>query len=150
MDKLPYFIALVKKNVILYSIITAGSFTVNDFKGYNTSVWSDAVIDVENFQLSEDDQFKFVRIMKGEIGTYITFYSNSSKYFDNPKKYFDRDSPVRERNYEMFAKQVSSNSKRLGEFDHFGVPMDVTLYNSSVYGYTVSLFFKNEKYFERQ
>lgn len=148
MDKLPYFLALVKKNVILYPFITSGALSGIDFKGYQTMRLSDCAIDIKNFKLSNEDLFSAVMIGISDLGLHINFSTNSAKYFDDPKKYFSRDTPIRKREYEMFEQQVKSNSKRLGEFENFIRLVDVTLYNSSMYGYRISLFFPSDKYLE--
>lgn len=148
MDKLPYFLALVKKNIILYTVISSGAFLGVDFRDYETDVWSDAYIKIKNFKLSDEDSFISADIRITDFGLYIEFDPNSSKYFDDPKKYFSRDTPIRKREYEMFEQQVKSNSKRLGKFENFIRLVDVTLYNSSMYGYRISLFFPSDKYLE--
>ncbi len=148
MDTLPYFLALVKKNIILYTFITSGTLSGIDFKGYETVPLSDYAIEVKNFKLSNEESFNAVMIGVSDLGLHIDFTPVCSKYFDDPQKYFGRDVPLRKREYEMFEQQVKSNSKRLGRYENFIRLVDVTLYNSSVYGYRVSLFFPSEQYLE--
>jgi len=148
MSTLPYFLALVRSNIILYTFITSGTLSGIDFQGYEIDIWSDTLIEIKSFKLSNEDTFSSVRIMVTDLGLHIDFSASSSKYFDDPQKYFGRDILVRKREYEMFEQQVKSNSKRLGRFENFTPLVDVTLYNSSMYGYKVDLFFPSEKYLE--
>lgn len=145
MENLPYFLSLIKKNIILYSIISSNSFNNVDLKKYETVIWSDRVIEIKNFKLDNDHAFNSIMIAISDLGLSIKFSTSSSKYFDNPKEYFKRDSPVRSKNYEIFAKTIDSNSKRLGEFDYFKPPVDVTLYKSNAYGYTINLLFLDKE-----
>lgn len=62
MDTLPYFLVLVKKNIILCTFITSGTLSGIDFKGYETDVWSDALIEIKGFKLSNEDAFSSVKI----------------------------------------------------------------------------------------
>lgn len=141
MKDLPYFLALVKKNLILYTIITSNSFANIDFKGYETDVWNERYMEIKNFKLGPEDAFSDVNIGFSNLGLQITFKTSNSKYFDFPKKYFNRDSPIRVRNYEMAELKVNSNSIRLGEYDYFKPPVDVSLTKSTAYGYSISLWF---------
>src|SRR4051794_8789681 len=91
MKDLPYFLLLIKKNTILWSIITTNSFTNIDFKNTVHGFWTNQCLELKDYSLNQDEKFTSVIITITDICTIISFNSNSSKYLDNTMYYFNRD-----------------------------------------------------------
>lgn len=148
MDQLPYFLLLLQKNVLLYSLITAGSFAEVDLTHVKHRVYSDHAIEITDFALGENDNFTSVRIMIMESGTSLTFHTTSNKYFDKPEIYFNRSGLETSGNiYSINGSPTKTHKKSLGNFIVFPYPVppaSVWVRNSSTYGYVVSIqFIKN-------
>ncbi|HEX8350600.1 MAG TPA: hypothetical protein VF598_11600, partial [Hymenobacter sp.] len=60
MEPLPYFLILLKKNIVLCSIITSGSFANVDLSKTEHNFHSNQAIDFLNFCLGENETFTLV------------------------------------------------------------------------------------------
>jgi len=140
MEILPLFLQLLKKNFIIYSIITSGSFAQVDLKTNEHVVWGEKAIEFKNFKLGEHEQFPSVLVMFTEMGIHVNFQTADPKYFINTKYYFNEDTTVKLHNpYKMDDVRVNHNSKDLGVFKEFNPPLRISLHKSSVYGYSVNI-----------
>ncbi|HTK20101.1 MAG TPA: hypothetical protein VL442_11325 [Mucilaginibacter sp.] len=90
MNDLPYFLALVKKNLILWTIITTGSFAKIDF-GNTEHKLSPRAVMLKNYQLSNEDRFDEIIVFTRPFETIITFRDADQKYSKNAKHYFGTD-----------------------------------------------------------
>ncbi|HEY9003349.1 MAG TPA: hypothetical protein VIM89_18480 [Mucilaginibacter sp.] len=90
MKDLPYFLALVKKNVILWTIITTGSFAKIDFSNTQHSSTSHSIL-LKNYSLSNEDRFDDVMISIRPFETIVIFRGADKKYSQNEKYYFGTD-----------------------------------------------------------
>ena len=140
MKEIPYFLLLVKKNVIIYSIIATGSFSQLDLKNIDHDIWSDQMIVLNNYSLNDKEKFDTIWITITKAMTIVSFRTSSSQYFNNPKLYFSTDTVSKENSYFLNNNVSSSSKKSLGGFEiGLETPAYVTLNNSSVYGYEISL-----------
>jgi hypothetical protein len=141
MKDLPYFLMLVKKNAILWTIITTNSFANVDLKNTVHGFWTNQCLEIKNFSLSQDEKFSSIKITITDSFTLIDFFTSSDKYLKNTKFYFDKNgfsdslSP-----YSIDDTKISSIQKKLGEFDMgLDLPVDVTVINSSIYGNSINI-----------
>ena len=91
MKDLPYFLALVKKNLILWTIITTGSFSKVDFGNAQHDFHPPHFLILKNYALSKDDKFKDISIRTDQYETTIVFENADPKYLQNLKYYFGTD-----------------------------------------------------------
>lgn len=149
MENLPYFLFLLKKNVLLYSIVVNSSFSHTDLAKIEHTTYSENAIDFHNFCLGADECFPSVNVIVDEDQTSFLFNTTSSKYFENPERYFQRNSLARDRNaYEIFGKAALTRKKSLGDFDLLGSgipPATVSVSQSSINGYIVTVTFYKHK-----
>lgn len=141
MEELSYFLLLVRRDLILWPIITTGSFTYINLKGINHDYWTSQYLEISNYALSEDEKFNKVWVTLTDISTLISFRSSSSKYLDNTKYYFNDDVILDSSNpYFISNLKVSNTRKRLGTYDmDLEMPVHVTVGNSSSYGYYIDI-----------
>ena len=146
MDPLPYFLLLLKKNVLLCSIIAAGSLSQVDLSQVKHYSHSAQVVDLLDYSLGEEI-FPVVQVRasrKSKVVT-LTFFTSKSDYFDNPERYFGRTTAVRSGEpYEISGQVSQTKEKGLGKFRILEEPVPeayVALVNSTVYGYTISVNF---------
>ena len=151
MKDLPYFLLLVKKNVVLWTIITTGSFANADLKDIAYDYWTKQFLQISHFSLDDKEKFHEVWITITEISTIISFRPSSSKYLDSTKYYFNEDTVAENSNSFYIAdKQVSDVAKKLGAFDiGLDMPIHVTVGKSSVYGNYVNLTLYNKEWIEK-
>jgi hypothetical protein len=141
MKDLPYFLLLVKKNVVLWTIITTGSFTSVNLKTIDHDFWTDQYLQIKDYSLNNNEKFNDIWITLTDVSTIVSFRSTSAKYLEDTKYYFDRDVPVAGRNpYSISDEKVTEMSKKLGAFDiGLEMPVNITVRHSSVYGYSIDL-----------
>jgi len=141
MKDLPYFLLLVKKNVVLWTIITTGSFANVNLKDIDHDYWTSQFLQINDYSLNNDEKFNEIWITLTDISTIISFRSSNSKYLDNTKYYFDRDTVLTNSNpYYISDMKVSDASKNLDTFDiGLDMPVHVTIGKSSSYGHYVDL-----------
>lgn len=147
MEKLPYFLLLLKHNVLLCSVITSASFANVDLNQANCRVHSPQVVDFRNFVLGEAHTFSKVTVKLGENSTVVTFFTDNPDYFQHPEKYFGRDGVLHNGSpYLLNGAEARTNKKNLGNFAVFPPPVppaSVWVRHSSVYGYAVAVHFIN-------
>jgi hypothetical protein len=144
METLPYFLLLLKKNALLCSIIATGSFAKADLSQTQYRIHSDQAIDFFNFSLGENETFTSVKVLIVESGTSITFFTNSSKYFEEPERYFRQMDSVTNHIYTLNQITSQTTKKSLGDFIVLPSPVppaSVWVRNSSVYGYAIAVSF---------
>ena len=145
MEALPYFLLLLKKNLLLCSIISTSSFASLDLSQIDHRVHSEQAIDFRNFKLGEDEVFPLVTVIMVESGITITFHTNDSKYYDHPEVYFK--SAGLEKNsdaYSIGGMRVQTRKKTLGKFVIFdkNIPSaSVVVRHSNLYGYVIAISF---------
>ena len=150
MESLPLFLQLIKKNIIIYSIISSGNFAHVDLKTIEHVVWGDKAIEFKNFELGEHEKFSSVLITFTEIGLCMYFQTEDPKYFTDTKYYFNEDTTVKLNSpYKMDGVLVNHNTKNLGEFKEFDPPVDVSIHKSSVYGYSVNIMIPDKEGIEK-
>lgn len=141
MKELPYFLLLIKKNVVLWTIITTGSFANINLKDIDHDYWTNQFLQINNYSLNDDEKFNEVWITLTDISTIISFRPNSSKYLDSTKHYFGKDTITANSNpYYISGIEVSDVSKGLDSFDiGLDMPIHVKVGKSSSYGYYIDL-----------
>lgn len=149
MEDIPVFLDLIRTNALLYSIIASGSFSSVDLKSPDNHIWSEKVIELRNFALSESEVFSSVVIRLSDIETNVRFMTTKSDYFDRAKYYFDYETlSTKNSSYLLDGMHVSTETKVLSSY-YLLSPVQVvstTLFNSSLYGYMISMSFgKDEK-----
>lgn len=144
MDKLPLFLLLLKKNIIISAIIAFQSYESIDLSQINHVKWENGAIELKDFYLSPEDKFKSVMIGFSELGTDISFKTDDSKYFDNTRFYFERNAAEKTSHpYLLDSTEVRTNKKRLGSFAVFDPPLgnvSITVFKSTIYGYMIFLY----------
>lgn len=148
-EPLPYFLALLQKNVVLYSIIATGSFANIDLAQIDHRTHSDQAIDLLNFSLGKDEVFPSVNIMLVESGTTVTFHTPDAKYFDYPELYFGILSKEQtSETYTVNGMETQTRKKYLGKFVVFDTSLplaSVYVRRSSLYGCVVVVsFYKHD------
>lgn len=151
MKELPYFLLLVKKNVLLWTIITTGSFANVNLKDIDHDYWTSQFLQINNYSLTNDEKFNEVWITLTDISTIISFRSSSSKYLDNTKNYFGKDTVLANSNpYHVSDIEVSDARKSLDTFDIGSeMPLHVTVGKSSSYGYYIDLTLYKKGWIDR-
>lgn len=132
---------LVKKNAILWTIVTTHSFSNINLKNTVHGFWTNQCLEIRNYSLNKEEKFNSIRITIIESHILIDFFTSSDKYMKNTKFYFgtsgisENQSP-----YAINDMKVSSNQKKLGKFDiGLELPISVEITNSSVYGNVIGL-----------
>lgn len=145
MEPLPYFLLLLKQNVLLCSIIASGSFAHVDLSRIEHDFHSDQAIDFLNFSLNENETFSSVNVGVGESGTDITFHTTNPDYFEHPERYFQSTgSASSARPYLLNGVETRTHKKYLGEFIVLpppAPPASVWVRHSNVYGYVIAIHF---------
>ena len=149
MEDIPVFLDLIRANALLYSIIASGSFSGVDLKSTNIYMWSENVIELRNFALSESEVFSSVVIRLSDNETNVRFMTTKSGYFDKAKYYFGYETLSTKKNiYLLDGKHVSTETKVLNTNYLLSLSkfVSTTLFKSSLYGYMISMSFgKDEK-----
>lgn len=145
MEQLPYFLLLLKKNMLLCSIVTAGSLTNVDLSQVKHVAYTENFVELLDFPLGENQTFPTVRVMTGEEDINVTFSTTNPDYFEHPENYFQYTGPIRTRHpFAIFGHVSQSQDRKLGDFDVFGPnvpPATVYVGHSSLGGYTISISF---------
>lgn len=150
MKDLPLFLLLVKKNAILWTIITTNSFANVDLKNTVHGFWTKQCLEIRNFSLSPDEKFSSIKITITEPYTTIDFFTTSDKYLKNTLFYFDKNgvSDIQSP-YAIDNAQVTNVQKKLGKFDMgLELPVDITVINSSVYGNAIDMTIYKKNWLE--
>jgi hypothetical protein len=144
MAPFPYFLQLLHQDELLCSIITAGSFAHVNLNSFDHRFHSDQALDLFNYSL-ENEFFTKVNIMLIEGDISLVFHTTSAKYLEEPERYFQRQAPERtSAPYIIFGQEARTRKKNLGQFPFLGPlipPASVSLRQSSLYGYVVSINF---------
>jgi hypothetical protein len=148
MEPLPYFLLLLKKNVLLCSIIASGSFAQLDLGQVEHRIHSDGAMDLLNFSLGEGETFSEVNVMIVESGTSLTFHTTNPDYFEHPERYFQSEGVTRDaRPYLLNGMEVKTRKKNMGEFVILPAPVppaSVWVRSSSLYGCVIAVHFFND------
>jgi hypothetical protein len=91
MDSIPYFLTLIKKNTLLYSIIISGNLSsINEQTEHKYAFYTDKGVELYDFKLTEQDIFKSVLIsdIDDEIIMIINPYKDD--YFLKNVDYFGK------------------------------------------------------------
>lgn len=119
MNNLPYFFLLMKKNIILWTITTTGSFSKIDLTNTEHAYLGSSYLTLKNYVLSKQDTLRQVDIMADKMGATIIVETPYAKYQDNMHYYFGADSLMGriESSYEIDGKKVSSSTDVYGPID---------------------------------
>jgi hypothetical protein len=150
MKDLPYFLLLVKKNAILWTIISTNSFANVDLNNTVHGFWTKQCLEIRNFSLSPDEQFSSIKITITEPYTTIDFFTTSDKYLQNTKFYFDSGGILESQSpYSINDIKAINDEKKLGKFDiGLDLPIDVTVTKSSVYGNAIDMTIYKKNWLE--
>ena len=88
MKDLPYFLLLIKKNALLWTIITTHSLTNINLEGTTHGYWSIQCLEFREYSLNKTEKFKSIRITDNESNMMLDFYTDSDKYIRNANYYF--------------------------------------------------------------
>src|ERR1700744_5728120 len=88
MKELPYFLSLIKSNVLLWTIITTNSLTNINLEGTIHGYWSNQCLEFRDYSLNKGEKFKSIRITDNESNMMLDFYTDSNKYARNSNYYF--------------------------------------------------------------
>lgn len=139
-----YFLELIKKNAILYSILINGNFSHMGVRSQNVVVWSDKAIEIRKVSLGEDE-FDSVTIVLYDSFISMEFRTFNSKFFTDTKAYFEKDVLVRSKKaYAVNNNVVEEEFKDLGIFDAFKGPVSITVRHFNIFNYAISLRFYRE------
>lgn len=140
-----YFLELIKKNAILYSIVINGNFSQVDLHSQNVVVWSDKAIEIKKISLGRDE-FDSVMVVLYDSFISIEFKTADAKFFTDSKSYFGKDALVRSKKpYLMGNDVVEEEFKDFGTFETFKRPASITVRHFNLFNYTISLRFYGEK-----
>ena len=145
MEPLPYFLLLLKKNVVLCSIIAHSSFAQVDLSHIEHITRTDSYMNLLNFQLDGKEIFPSVDVMLIEDATSITFHTTNPDYYDHPEHYFQRSGMERDSHpYIIYGQEAQTRRRNLGNFEIFGPgtpPASVSVAKSTIYGYAIFIDF---------
>jgi tetratricopeptide (TPR) repeat protein len=88
MNNLPYFFALLKKNIALWTLIATGSFSKIDTAHNQYVRMSPYALILKNYSVSKNDTFKEIWITSTPWDTHVDFTTSDPKYVDSMKYYF--------------------------------------------------------------
>lgn len=88
MKEIPYFVSLIKSNVLLWTIITTTSLTKIDLEGINRGYWSQQCLEFRDYSLNKNEKFRSIRITDNGPYMIFDFYTDNSKYIRNSNYYF--------------------------------------------------------------
>lgn len=131
MKELPYFLSLIKGNVLLWTIITTHSVTNINLEGTIHGYWSTQCLEFRDYSLNKSEKFKSIRITDNESDMTLDFYTDSDKYIRNSNYYFG----------EALKNQDSSAVKRFEKFDmglDRSVDVEITNYGGE-YGTVIGI-----------
>lgn len=92
---LPLFLELIRQNVILYTILTTGSFQNLDLQKVDHYMWSNKAIEFKDFSLSDDEKFSKVMVTFTDQSIVISMRTDNHRFMENTKYYFSEDTIVR-------------------------------------------------------
>jgi hypothetical protein len=140
-----YFLDLIKKNAILYSILINGNFSHVDLRSQNVTVWSDKAIEIKKVSLGQD-KFDSVMIVLYDSFISMEFRTSDPKFFTDSKLYFGKDALVRSKKpYLLNDNIVEEEFKDIGTFNAFKGPASITVRHFNLFNYTISLRFYGEQ-----
>lgn len=120
MKELPYFLLLIKKNALLWTIITTNSFANINLEGAVHGFWSSQSLELRDYSLNKGEKFKSIRITNNDSNMMLDFYTDSDKYIKNANYYFG----------EALKNQDTSSVKRFEKFDiGLDMPINVEITN---------------------
>ncbi|MFC1224447.1 hypothetical protein ACFE6N_11600 [Pedobacter sp. BG31] len=90
MKEIPYFMSLVKSNVLLWTIITTNSLTDINLEGTNHGYWSQQCVEFRDYSLNKNEKFRSIRITDNGSFMMLDFYTDSDKYIRNASYYFGK------------------------------------------------------------
>lgn len=91
MGKLPYIVTLVKKNILIWSIVTTGSFGGVHFGHIKHKIYDNRTLQLYDFPLSSNDTFRCVSIFLRNGHTDIVLTDQNLKYLKNSEYYLGVD-----------------------------------------------------------
>lgn len=114
----PAFFVLLKKHLLIWSIITSSSFNVHELKDIKYRYHSEFAIDIFDLKLSEEDLFYKTNIIIVEGDIMLIFYTKNPDYYNYPERYFGRSaSPTQSKLFAAFGQKFERQKKGLGHFD---------------------------------
>ena len=145
MEPIPYFLLLLKKNVLLCSIIMSGSLTQVDLTQVNHVVYSNKAIELLDFTLGENENFSSVMVLTGDEDITITFHTAKPDYFNHPEQYFQRTAITRTHQpFGVFGAVNQTQDINLGDFYFLPPPIppaSVYLTKMNTHKYDISVVF---------
>jgi len=152
-DSLPYFLQLIKQNILLHAIIASGGFSNIDLKNIEHNIFTEKAIVFYNFSLSSNDSFEYVNFSiiedvsnPSETIMEFSFLTRDSKYFENTKHYFNENENSPIKNHPLIKKKRLTR-KDIGFikiFDSPVPPADVSISKNTTYGYSINLTFYSD------
>jgi hypothetical protein len=152
-DSLPYFLHLIRNNIILNTLITTGSFSNIDLKNVEHDTFTDSSIVFRNFHLRNDEVFESVNFSIGvdpecadNQVMHLGFITKDPKFFDSTELYFGEDINMPIKLHPAIINE-RLDKKKVGFKQIFDPPIPpayITVIKNSVYGYNITLsFFSN-------
>jgi len=148
-DTLPYFIQMIKQNIVLHALVISGGWHNINLNKYDHYVMGQTLV-INKFVLSEDDIFEVNFSVQDDISgkendkvTCLSLISKNPKYFDSASFYFG-DDENRGRNRNPLVKARREYKKDLGVFKIFDdavSPAFVTITRNPAYGYLIYIRF---------
>jgi hypothetical protein len=150
MNNLPYFFLLMKKNIILWTIITTGSFSKIDLTNTEHSFVAPSYLVLKNYVLSKQDTLRQVEVIADKMATTFIFETPYSKYQNNMHYYFGTDSPMGriESSYEIDGEKVSSSTDAYSPIDigiHKQVSVSVGRSNANAFKIVIRAYPEEEE-----
>jgi len=147
MKDLPYFLMLIKRNTLLWTIVTTNSLTNLNLQGVVHAFWSNQCLELRNYSLNKDEQFKSIRITSNDSYMMIDFFTDSNKYLKSESYYFNIDSiPKVQPEVLSNTRETNSSQKQLGKFDMGSdITAEVEIVNyGGKYGNVIGIKFKKK------
>ncbi|MEO5976195.1 MAG: hypothetical protein ABIS36_20455 [Chryseolinea sp.] len=134
-----YFLELVKKHALLYSILVNGNFKQVDLQSKNVVQFSDKAIEINMMTLG-DHKFESVTIVLYDSFISVDFKTLDSKFFTDSKTYFSKDALTRyKKPYVLGDDLIEETFKDLGMFPDFDGRTHIILRHSELFNYSVNL-----------
>ena len=149
-DSLPYLLQLIKKNLLLHTLVVSGNWHHINLGNYKHEVLGQTLI-IKNFPVSKVDKFDVNFSVQDDIFSpepngkiiALSLITRESKYFDSADYYFD-DDENRGKNKNPLVKSERKRSKDLGVFKIYEdavSPAFVTITKNESYGYMIYIRF---------
>jgi len=141
-EELPYFLKLLKKDRLIYHVLVTRDVSDTDLNGLAYERENGNRVNLRDFKLDGQEEFKQVSIFTSPFGVLIDLVSDDLKYFENSSYYFNSKSVSRsKRPYLISGQEFKVKGKRIGHFELFNQVIHISVMQSELYGCKIMLSF---------